>query len=355
MRPFRIAAAVLLVLPAVVAPAPVHAQDVQYETVTKLDFPGAMGTMMKAAAKLGGGSLDGVQKTSIKGARMRTDMDKSSTIVDLDGKRFITLDHDAKTYTSLTFEQMTAQVQAAAAQLKNEQAKAGQQGGETKMNFKFSVEPANQTEKIAGYDAERFYLTMQMEGEFTPEGATAREKGGTLVVLTDLWASKSAPIYQAMRSYQSASAQDWASSESAMTKAIAAAFAGKEGVDVAFEQSVKEARKVEGAPLRSVVYFVAVAPEQKFDRELATAVEKPKSGGVLKAAGKGMLGGLAGRLGAKKQEEQPAEAEQPPQANILKVTSETRNISTKAVDPKVFEIPAGYKEVKFEELMKPAK
>jgi hypothetical protein len=349
MRPYRLATAALLLLPVLEA-APIRAQDVQYETVTKVDFPGAMGTMMRAAAKLGGGSMDLTQKTSIKGRRMRTDMEKTSMIMDLEGKRLVSLDHQAKTYTSMTFEQMAAQAQRVAAEMKNERTKAGQAGGDTELKFRFSVDAADQREKVSGYDAERYFLTMEMEGKYTPEGATEKEEGGTLVLLTDMWASKDVPTQQALSAFQAASAEEWASAGSAITKVIAAAFAGEPGVEVAFEQSVKEAKKVQGVPLRTVVHFVAVAPEQKFDRALATE-GKPKSGGVLKAAGKGVLGGLAGRLG-QKEEEQPAAEEAATQGTIFKVTTETRNISTKPVDVRIFEVPAGYREVKFEDLLK---
>jgi hypothetical protein len=151
MRPFQLAAAALVLLPAVSETPRLSAQDVQYETVTKVDFPGAMGTMMRAAAKLGGGSLDVTQKTYIKGNRMRTDMDRTSMIMDLEGKRLISLDHQAKTYTSMTFEQMMAQVQQAAAQMKNERTKAGQQGGDTELKFKFSVDAADEKGQVAGH------------------------------------------------------------------------------------------------------------------------------------------------------------------------------------------------------------
>jgi hypothetical protein len=351
MRAIRIATALFLA-PALLQAPPVRAQDVQYETMTRLNFPGAMGTMMRAAAKLGGGSLDVVEKTYIKGARMRTDLDETSTIMDLEGKRFISLDHDRKTYTAMTFEQLAGQAQAAAAQLKDERSKAGQQGGETQVKFRFSVDATDQREKVSGYDATRHFLTMEMESKYTPEGQTQQEEGGTLVLLTDLWAAKDVPTMQPLKAFEGESAKEMANAQAGITKAIALAFADEPNVEVAFEQSVKEAQKIQGTPLRTTVYFVAVAPEKKFARELATA-EKPKSGGVLKAAGKGVLGGLAGRLG--KKQEEPAQAEEATQGTILTVTTETRNISTKPVDPKLFEIPAGYKEVKFEDIMKAAK
>jgi hypothetical protein len=166
------------------------------------------------------------------------------------------------------------------------------------------------------------------------------------VLLTDMWAAKDVPMTQALSAFQATSAEESASAGSAITTAIASAFADEPGVEVAFEQSVKEAKKVEGMPLKTVVHFVAVAPEKKFDRALATE-DKPRSGGVLKAAGKGVLGGL---LGGKKAAEQPAaEAEEPTQGTILKVITETKNISMKALDAKLFEVPAGYQEVTFED------
>jgi len=348
MSRFRSAAVILATVPVLVLAGGAQAQDVQYETVTKLDMAGAMGTMMRAAAKLGGGSTEVVQKTYIKGNRMRTDLDKTSTIMDLDAKRLISLDHEAKTYTSMTFEQMLAQAQQAAAGMKNERSQAGEASGETKMKFRFSVDAGDRSEKIAGYNADRFFLTMEMEGEYTPEGETEREEGGTLVLLTDLWASEDVPTLKALSAFQDASAEQWASAGSAITKAIAAAFADEPDVEVAFEQSVQESKKIKGTPLRTVVHFIAVAPEKKFDRALAIE-EKPKGGGLAKAAGKGLLGGLAGRLG-QKQEAQPAVEEEPTQATILTVTTETRNISTKSVDASLFEIPAGYTERTFEGL-----
>ena len=95
-------------IPALLIAAPLSAQDVKYETVTKVDLPGAAGAAMRMAARLGGGggSMETVETTSIKGRKMRTDVAKTSTILDLDQKRFIWLDHDARTYTTYTFDEL---------------------------------------------------------------------------------------------------------------------------------------------------------------------------------------------------------------------------------------------------------
>jgi hypothetical protein len=110
---------------------------------------------------------------------------------------------------------------------------------------------------------------MEAEGEFTPEGATEREKGGTLVILTDMWTSKDMPAFAAMNAFRDASSREYAHASAALMEGIAAAFAEDPRLKVGFEQSVQEMQKMDGMPMKTTISFVAVAPEQKFDRQLA--------------------------------------------------------------------------------------
>jgi len=103
------AAAMLLLLPT----SPLAAQDVRYETVTSLELPGVLGTAMRVAARLGGGSTTTKETTYIKGGRMRTDSDDGSIIVDLEGRRWTELDHRARTYRTMTFDEALAQARRA--------------------------------------------------------------------------------------------------------------------------------------------------------------------------------------------------------------------------------------------------
>ena len=98
-RTAPLAAAVVLALGAV----PVAAQDVQYKTVSKMD----LGGVINAIAKLAGG-LEVEETTYIKGLRMRTDADKSSTIMNFETGSYTWIDHEAKTYSVVTLEQMLA-------------------------------------------------------------------------------------------------------------------------------------------------------------------------------------------------------------------------------------------------------
>ncbi|CAN5647609.1 hypothetical protein BH23GEM7_BH23GEM7_11400 [soil metagenome] len=329
---------------------PLAAQDVQYETLTRIELPGALGTAMRVAARLGGGSTSIVETTYIKGKRMRTDVDQTSTIFDLEGRRFIQLEHGPKTYFTMTFDELAARAKQTAEEIKaapNQRRESGQSGAETQLDFRFSVDEANQRERVAGYNAERFFLTMEAEGEFTPEGTTEREKGGTLVILTDMWTSKDMPAFTALNTFHEATAREYANASAAMMEGLAAAFAEDPRMRVGFDQSIEQIRKMDGMPMKTTINFVAVAPDQKFDRQLALGESRGPS--AAQQAGRSALRGIAARAAgaaARQQDAAPAAGQEQTQATILKVTSEIRNVRAQSLDAKLFEIPAGYQEAR---------
>jgi hypothetical protein len=339
MSPFRSAA--LLCAVSLFVSAPLAAQDVQYETVTRIEMPGALGTMMRIAARMGGGSTSTVETTYIKGRKMRSDSDQTSIIFDLDGRRFIQLDHRQRTYSSMTFEEMAAHARDAGAQARAEGAQraAGPADAETQVNFRFSVDEAGQRETVAGYAANRYFLTMEAEGEFTPEGSTERERGGTLVVFTDMLTSRDVPAFAAMQAFQDASAREYANASAAMMEGIAAAFADDPRLRVGLDQSVERIRQMDGLPMKTVTSFVVVAPEHQFDRQMAIG-----GGQAEQQAGRG-LRGIAARAAAAARQPEPGAGREQTQSTLVKVTSEVRNVRALALDAGLFEIPAGYRQV----------
>src|SRR5262245_52378509 len=124
----RRAATVALIVTGIGAVAgPVCAQDIQYKNVSRVKFQGALGTMMNIASKLGGGGGESVQTNYIKGSELRYDGDKTSNIADMEAVRFIDINHDSKTYTVMTMQQLTQAMEAGAAQAR--QAQAQQKSG----------------------------------------------------------------------------------------------------------------------------------------------------------------------------------------------------------------------------------
>jgi hypothetical protein len=350
MRVFHPIIAAAALVPALAMAAPAAAQDVQYETVTKIDFPGALGTAMRLAARLGGGSMETVETTYIKGKRMRSDADKASTITDLENGRVISVDHEARTYWVMTFGEMMQMARQTGEELKaagEQRTVSGEQTADTQLRFSFSVEDAKERDRIAGYNAQRFFLTMQAEGEYVPEGATEREQGGTLVVLTDLWSSKDMPAFGATQAFGEATAQEYAAATGSLMEGITAAFAGDPQLRVAFEKSAEEASKIDGMAVRTTVRFVTVAPGKQFDRALAIEGRKDAGPSVGQQVVRGGLGRLAARAAGQQQQQAEApQQEELTQATIMTVTTEVRNVSTRSLDGKLFEPPAGYREVK---------
>jgi hypothetical protein len=322
-------------------PAPAAPQDVQYETVTTVELPGALGTMMRLAARLGGGSLETVETTYIKGGRMRTDGEGSSTIMDLEGRRMIFLNHEAKTYQVMSFDAAVAMAQQTAREIQAAQAEqrvAGEEDATGKLSFRFAVDRPNERSRVAGYTAERFFVTLEAEGEYTPEEGDEREQAGTLVVLTDLWTSTENPAFGARSRFDEVSARHYAEAGATLSEALTAAFQENPNFQVALESSAAEVAKMEGMPVRTVTTLVGVAPGQSFDRALVTDPQ-PRAG-----AARGALGrlGRAAAAAAAGQQAGGGERAEATQSVIMTLTSEIRNVTTRSLDAQLFEIPAGY-------------
>ena len=347
----RRAATVVLVVASIAVAGPANAQDIQYKNVSRVKFQGALGTMMNLAAKLGGGGGDSEETHYIKGSKLRYDADKSSNIADLEAVRFIDIKHESKTYTVLTLQQINQAMEASAAQARQAQAQARAQQtsapaqSQGEMNFKFDlkVDRTGEKQKVNGYDAERFILTMKTDMKYKAEGATQEEAAGTIVVLNDMWNSKDVPIQQAMERMQKDLPKALRRSGA---QNMGAAFATQPQLGAALKKTAEEAEKLEGMSMKSTTHIILLPPGVEFDRALALGSDKgnEKQGGGLKGLAGGALGGM---LGAKKQDQQKAQEPKPQQMTLAIVTTEIRDVQLKSLPASLFEPPAGYKEVPF--------
>ncbi len=318
---------------------PAQSQDVEYTTVTKVELGGILG----AFAKLAGGGGETTEKTYIKGAKMRTDLDKSSsTILDFEAGRVIEIDHSAKTFTILSFEQMLAAAERAAgeANAAAREARAEEPEGEVKFKYTMKVDPTNERQKVNGYDARRYFMTM--ETDITVESEEQEEEqAGKLVIFADMWNATNVPAEQAMKGFQEKAPGLARRSQKSMDN-MAAALASNPGMQSAIEESTREASKLEGFTVRGTTYVVMVPPELQFDREMVLS-PKPKAS-TGDAVKRGIGGMLRGRLGAeqkKEEEEEPA----PEQMTFVKLFSETKDMKSTNLSDALFAPPSGYKEV----------
>jgi len=361
-----------MVVAAAALPTPLLSQGLTVQSVVDVRFQGALGTIVNMAARFGGGGNqhDVATTTYLSGHKMRTESGNTATIIDADAGRFTTIDNKAKTYSSFTFDEMaeamtkaqeSAKAQAAkdAAKQKPSSPPAASKDPKTDINVKYKVETdrPGDHEKIAGYNAERIFLTITMEAEATPENGKT-EQAGSLVLLMDQWISKDAPQSAAMADFQKAYAQKAGQAFKAQTQSLQAAFAAEPRLKGGLEAAAKEMAKLQGTPLRSTMYFTIVPPNMQFDRKLAlndvaanaakedkaAAEDKPKGGG---------FGGLVGKLkqaaeDANKQSnnKSSSSSEPPKQATIVTMKDEVKSITPGPVSADLFAPPAGYREIK---------
>jgi hypothetical protein len=354
MQRVRGFALAVLALAVPLAPTPARAQDIQYHTVTKLDMKGALGTIYRLASKFGGGgNTETVQTTSIKGNRMRTDDgEETSTIIDLDKGSFTHLDHKQKTWMVVTVAQMAQALdslshaysaQAAASQPARGQP-SGQEGGKAEFDFKLKVDDPHEHKQIGASDAKRTYMTITTDVKYTPEGEEKQEDAGTVVMLVDQWNSTDNPAWKALQEFHRRAPAMFGREMSKGSTALAA----QPGMSEALMKAGEEASKIEGMEVLSTTYMVLLAAGAEFDRGLAMneKTTEKKGDSLGDALKKGAIGGLFGK---KKEEEKPKEDTEPEQkqATLMVVTSELKDVKTASLPESLFEIPAGYREIKF--------
>jgi hypothetical protein len=360
-----------VVVVATLLPSVLAAQGVVVQSTADMHFYGSLGTVMGLAAKFGGGKMHDVHTTmSVAGHKMSRASENDVTIIDADAGNLTSIDNEKKTYFMITFDQMAAAMQQAAqaAQQNAQQAKADaaktaspkdSKAGKDDVTFNYTVavDRPGQHEKIAGYDAERVFLTITLEAEAKPDGQNS-EQAGTMVFLLDQWRSTSAPQLAALEEFQRAYMQKVGDSFRPAVKGLQAAFATDPRIKTGFEAAGKEMAKVPGVSLRSVTSVAVVPPGMKFDRQLvlndetvaanapaAKTDDKPKGGGF-----RGLMGALksAAENADKKSADKSTEKtdQQLKQATLLSLKDEVNSITRGAVPPGAFEIPAGYRQLK---------
>lgn len=338
-------------LVAVLAAPAANAQDVQYTTVTKVDMGGGMNAIMRMA-----GASEVKETAYIKGKKLRSDGDKQSTIFDLDNSRFISINHAEKTYTSVPiadFAQVaTSSMRGVKAEVSKDQLKGtavDSAGNKADFIVDLKVDPTKARRNINGNDAEQVLVTMETNVHVTPQGQSQSEEAGTLVILMDTWNANSGPAADVVRAWEKAASKEIAAAALSRRSNMGPAFSANPGMAEAMKKAQEEAQKVEGIAVLTTTHLVIVAPGKKFDRDLA--LKGSGSGGG--AAPEQKRGGLRGMIGKAIESSRQPQQEQKPaqeatQGTLAKVVTEIRDVKSTSLPASLFEIPAGYREVKVE-------
>lgn len=329
------------------------AQDVKYQSTTKIDMGSAMNLILKMAH-----AQEITETHLIKGRKMRTDSDKQSTIFDMDNSRFIMIDHDKKTYVSAPISQMVAAT-AMMARSSNARSENGvmtataRDSAGNKMDFTFNVseEPTNEKQNVNGQDAQRSFATIETDMKYTGEGDTKAQDAGKIVMLLDNWIANSGPAYTAVSNFNKAMSKELREQAFSNTQGIGAIATANPQMGEAMKKAAAEQAKMEGVAMRSTTHLVIVPVGMKFDRNLA--VNPPQQESATSSTAKRAFGGMvAGALGANRRTEKTAEnaassTDKPNQTTVVKMTMEVRDVQSTSLAASLFDPPAGYKEVPF--------
>lgn len=276
-----------LALSAVLFLAEAGLADVTYEEET------TMGGMM--SEMLGG---DQKSTTRISGDFMRTDNDSDSTIIDVDGEKIYTLDNEKKTYSVATFQEMRERLASALDSIRPRRAQAGQQGTEVTAGADAKVTETGRTATIGGYECKQYLIELSMT--MTNEKA----QSGSLSTISEMWQAGDVPGMDEIRAFYTKLAEKLG--PSAIGGQRLAGGSTSHFAD-GIERMADHMKKVDGFTMRSVMYLGD-----------AQAAKQEAMGEVLKKGGEG-------------------------RGVMMKITTETRKIETKDVDPRAFAVPDDYR------------
>ena len=329
------------------------AQEATYRFRTSASFGGAMDQVMALAQRFGAGSMESEETRYIKGNRMRTDSDQSSTIMDMQQRRMLVLDHERRTYMEISLDDMMAMAGDVTAGTGQAAGDAGEQVEEdpeavqADVTYSVSVDPTGETARIAGYEAQQFLITLEAEIRAVAEDERDEEQEmrGRIGAVTDMWVSDEAPRMQLdMNDFPGAEAM--AEDARASGNAMSGFFTQNPESQAAFEQAAAEMAKIEGTPLRTTTYLVLVPSDQELDRDAVLSgsgdeEEEDRGGSAMDA-----LRGMAGLFGGGRDETDPEEATVG-QTTIMTLSEEAVDVDSGPIADSMFEIPEGYTPLAF--------
>lgn len=347
MRVVRPTVVAALVAVAGLMPAAVQAQGVTYHSTSKFDMGGALGALVKMGARAGGAG--GATTTYLAGHKMATVGGNASTIIDVDAGRMTTINNKDKTYTSATFEEMAAYMDQAAKNMeesRKEAASKEKSSPEVKVDYTMAVDRTSESEKIAGYNAHRQFITITMTAR--PTDQAKQDEAVNLVVLMDIWTTTEGPAAAAYAEFRKAYAARARADFRSPMRTFEMLLGSNPGMRSALQAAGKELEKVQGFALRNNTYVVGVPQGMKFDRQLVVTGAKSETKADEPKQEK--KGGLFGKLKAAAEQVQKAESQQgqqkeQKQSTVMSFETELQDMQS-GVPSGVFSVPAGYREVK---------
>jgi hypothetical protein len=355
----------LLVLALVATPA---LADFKYTDTSQITGGALMG-MANFAAKFSKDSRAAMQPITtthyVKGNRMRTDgSDGSIQIIDLDGRRVISIDNEKKTYSVATFDQIKAAMEkaqadaAAKAKQNPEKPAQAQDAQQLQVTPKITVLPGTGTKTILGQETKETKIKMDMEINANgqpPAPQPGQPNSVTFTMTMDTFVAASVPGYQEIGEFYKRMATEinWVPPSNIH-------------IDPRMSQGMSELAKnsdaLRGLPLLSYT-TMSIPPQPGSNTSQASSNPPPSdnskstdSGNAVPTSGSdAVMKGLGSLFNKKRKQQQddntkagtPAPPPNPnPDPNaLMEMTTQVSSYSDSPLDASLFDIPAGYTEV----------
>ena len=298
-------------------------------------------SMMRFAGAFSKQAREPIQGTvSVKGNKMVHTSKDRADIIDLDSETMTGIDFSKKTYTVMTFAEMTQLMERSMQQMKEKQ------NGDA--SFKISLKSTGASKQVNGFDAKEMLMTMQMDATDEKTG----NKGG-MQVSSSMWIAQNVAGYEEMREFHKKMA-----AKLAWTPGGGGMMAANPDMARGMAEVYREAAKMDGVPILQIMKMTPAGPDgqpmqvpaetQSSQQQSKPKAEAPSIGNVLG----GKLGGFGGLGRKKKQQEEPKEepaaaANTAPagDATLAEITTEMSGFSSASVDASKFVVPAGFKKV----------
>jgi hypothetical protein len=331
--------------------------DFTYQETTQITG-GSVVSMMKFAgafskqARQAGDPV--VSTVMVKGNRMIHINKETSEIIDLDAGTITVVDHVKKQYTTMTFEQMRQQMDAAMAKAKAEQAKQAKQPPPPTQNdaqnvdVKFTVKVRNTgaAKDVAGLSAKESIMTMTMDATDQSSGQT-----GSFAITNDMYLAPDIPGYDEVRDFYKRYAIKMGIVMSGAINAQMMSMMQQPAAGKGMADMVEEMSKLKGIPVLQIMRMGTTADGTPLpaasEAPLPAAPPPPSAGDIAKSA---VMNSLPfGGFGRKKKQDDPpppdADASQQKWAVLTESSTQLTEFSKAPIDPSQFNPPAGYKQI----------
>jgi hypothetical protein len=305
--------------------------DVRTEQKTKIEFGGALGSVIN----LFSGRDEGVTSTvAVKGDRKSTLSGTTGQIIDLAEEKVYDIDMRRKNYKVTTFEELRRRMEEArkkAEEQARENAGRDEPAAERdpdapEMEIDFSLENTGQEKTINGFNTKQAVMTIAVR----EKGKTLEQSGG-LVVKSDIWLAPTIAAMKEVTDFDVRYAQKLYGSMMSGVSAeqMAMALAMYPMMKDAIARMNAEGSKLEGTAIQTVTTMQAVPSAEEAKRQSEASARESKPSGLG-----GMLGGMLAKKMAKKDDGKGSP--------FMTATTEVLKVTTD-VGAQDVAVPAGFK------------